>query len=241
MSASANLSDYLTTIERDGFAIFENVVDEDTVNQLLAELSQLKIDVETSRRAGQAFGIRNLLNVLPSARALTRSAPLRALIEPVLGGAARVVRGIYLDKHREANWKVTWHQDLTIAVRKQAKVEGYGPWSVKAGITHVQPPVAILENMLALRLHLDDTVESNGALRVIPGSHQEGRLDAHDIQSWREKDRAATCPVKKGGVMMMRPLLLHASSAASHPKHRRVLHFEYSASSLQGGLMWYDA
>jgi ectoine hydroxylase-related dioxygenase (phytanoyl-CoA dioxygenase family) len=187
------------------------------------------------------FGIRNLLNVLPSARALANSEIVRALVEPLLGCGARVVRGIYFNKHRDANWKVAWHQDLTIAVRRQVEADDYGPWSVKAGIPHVQPPVAVLEQMVALRLHLDDTDESNGALRVISGSHKHGRLNAQQIQWWKEHNGITTCAVSKGGIMLMKPLLLHASSAAASPTNRRVLHFEYASVGLPLGMEWYDA
>lgn len=237
---SDNMSSYISNIRRDGFAVIENVVDAETIAQLLAELRNMKAGGAFSQRAGKAFGIRNLLNVMPPVRALGNSTPVRALVEPVLGREARVVRCIYFDKHRDANWKVAWHQDLTIAVSRQIETEGYGSWSVKANIPHVQPPLAVLEDMLALRIHLDDTDEFNGALRVIPGSHEHGRLSAQDIQSWKVRHTATTCPVKKGGVMIMRPLLLHASSAASHPRHRRVLHFEYSSASLPRGIEWYE-
>lgn len=235
------MSDYVEGIERNGFAIIKNVVDIETVEAFVQELKTICSDKVARRRAGKAFGIRNLLNVLPSARILANSELVRALIEPVLGGEARVVRGIYFDKHRDANWKVAWHQDVTIAVRKKVDVDGYGPWSMKAGILHVQPPVSILQNGLTLRVHLDPTDDSNGPLHVLPGSHRHGRLSAAEIQSWRQRQCIATCTVAKGGVMVMRPLLLHASSAASIPTHRRVLHFEYSSSTLPSGLDWFDS
>jgi len=101
-------------------------------------------------------------------------------------------------------------------------------------------PISILENMLSLRLHLDHTDESNGALRVLPRSHKHGRLGPQEIQHWKDTRVSVTCQVNKGGVMLMRPLLLHASSAASNPSHRRVLHFEYSSSDLPVGLEWFD-
>jgi ectoine hydroxylase-related dioxygenase (phytanoyl-CoA dioxygenase family) len=233
-------SDYVEAVERDGYAIITGCVDNTTVDGLLAELRDIGADEAVSRRAGRAFGIRNLLNVLPSARALADSPHLLALVEPILGTEARVVRGIYFDKHADANWKVAWHQDLTIAVRQQASIEGFGPWSTKASITHVQPPVSILENMLALRLHLDEADESNGALRVIPGTHKGGRLGAREIQMRKEAHKIITCCVAQGGVIVMRPLLLHSSSVASKPAHRRVLHFEYSAARLPAGLEWFD-
>jgi len=232
---------YVQAIERDGYAVIPDVIDAGMIQNILDDLRHVGANEAVSRRAGKAFGIRNLLNVLLSARALANSACLRSLVAPILGEGARVVRGIYFDKNPMANWKVAWHQDLTIAVREQLNIEGYGSWSTKAGIPHVQPPVSILERMLTLRLHLDDADESNGALRVLPGSHKAGRLDALAIQAWRQRHEPVVCPVAKGGAMLMRPLLLHASSQALHPTNRRVLHFEYSSSDLHGGLSWYDA
>jgi ectoine hydroxylase-related dioxygenase (phytanoyl-CoA dioxygenase family) len=165
---------------------------------------------------------------------------IRSLVALGLENNFRVVRAVYLDKHKDANWKVAWHQDLTIAVRERKEVDGYGPWSLKAGIPHVQPPVSVLERMLAVRIHLDDADETNGALRVIPGSHLQGRLSAVEVQRLTKETAPVTCPMKRGDVMLLRPLLLHASSVASDPAHRRVLHFEYATGELNGGLQWYE-
>ena len=225
---------------REGFAVLDEAVDSETVDLLLRALANVQERDLHKQRAGRAFGIRNLLNVVPFTRDLANSSSFRSTVEPVLGSNARVVRGIYFDKNREANWKVAWHQDLTIAVQQRIDVDGYGPWSIKAGINHVQPPVSVLQNMLAVRIHLDHADESNGALRVVPGTHQYGRLDADQIQDWKQQRKAVTCVVKRGGALLMRPLLLHSSSPAVNPGHRRVLHFEYSSIGLPGGLRWFE-
>lgn len=234
-------ADYAAAVERDGFAVVADVIGADTVGRLVAELEGLEAGVAVGRRAGGAYGVRNLLNVLPSAGKLANGDELRSLVAPLLGAGARVVRGVFFDKHGGANWKVAWHQDLTVAVRERVEVKGFGPWSVKAGVPHVQPPAAVLEGVLALRLHLDDADESNGALRVVPGSHRHGRLGPHAVERLKARHGVVTCNVARGGVLLMRPLLLHASSAAAAPSHRRVLHFEYSSSDLPGGLRWHDA
>ena len=231
---------YVESIERDGFVVSEDIVDATTVDLLLRALTDVHGRDLHKQRAGRAFGIRNLLNVVPFTRELANGPACRSIVEPVLGSTARVVRGIYFDKHRDANWKVAWHQDLTIAVQERIEVDGYGPWSIKAGINHVQPPIGVLEHMLAVRLHLDHTDESNGAIRVLPGTHQHGRVDATQIQYWKEQRQAVTCVVQRGGAMLMRPLLLHSSSPAVEPGHRRVLHFEYSSIDLPGGLRWFE-
>lgn len=231
---------YAGDIAHDGFAVFQEFLDPATISVVLEALAKAKIDVGESQRAGEAFGIRNLLNTVPFTRDLANSTASRSIIEPILGSAARVVRGIYFDKHKGANWKVAWHQDTTIAVRERLDVEGYGPWSIKAGIQHVQPPAPVLEKMLTLRIHLDQADVSNGALRVLPGTHKCGRLGASEIEYWKQQEKPVTCFVSRGGAMLMRPLLLHSSVAASNPAHRRVLHFEYSSLDLPGGLRWFE-
>ena len=231
---------YINQIERDGFAILENSIDNHTLELLEKEFQHVETDHHASQRAGKAFGLRNLMTAVPVTRELANSESLRSIVEPVLGSSARVVRTIYFDKHKDANWKVAWHQDLTIAVREKVNVEGFRSWSMKAGITHVQPPASVLEHMLTIRVHLDDTGEANGALRVLPGTHRFGRLEPDQIQHWKQHRQLVVCSVKRGGVVAMRPLLLHSSLPALNPTHRRVLHFEYASLDLPSGLEWFE-
>jgi len=183
--------------------------------------------------------VRNLLEAVPEVRALARLESVRALAEPVLGPGCFVVRAILFDKTPDANWKVAWHQDLTIAVRERAEAPGFGPWSEKAGIPHVQPPAAVLERMLTVRVHLDDCGRENGPVQVIPGSHAHGRLAADEISRWRETREPVFCTSARGGALVMRPLILHASSPATQPGHRRVVHLELAADALPHGLEWH--
>jgi ectoine hydroxylase-related dioxygenase (phytanoyl-CoA dioxygenase family) len=166
--------------------------------------------------------------------------PFRELVEPILGSEFFPVRGILFDKIPDANWKVPWHQDVTIAVQDKVETEGFGPWSVKADVLHVQPPASILECMLSVRLHLDDCGEENGALRVISGSHNRGRIPEDKIQSIRGTSQNVVCNVKTGGALLMRPLLLHASSPSRIPAHRRVVHIDFAAVSLPSGMRWFS-
>lgn len=232
-------ANYIDEVARQGFAVIEDVLDADTVESLIQDLVTARINSRGSQRGGLTFGLRDLLNEVPSTRALANSASLKSIVEPIIGSNPRVVRATYLDKHKEANWKVAWHQDLTIAVRKRVDVAGFSSWSIKAGITHVQPPVSVLNNIAALRIHLDDAGEANGALRVIPGTHLHGRLDPDQIQQSKH-DRIMTCSIRAGGVIVMRPLLLHSSLPSINPQHRRVLHFEYASIDLPRGLEWFE-
>lgn len=215
-----------------GFTVIPDVISHETVALFIDELGQLS--TVGSRRAG----LRNLLSVSPLSRTLATSGTLQFLIKQILGDDVKCVRGLYFDKRREANWKVAWHQDLTIAVKQRLEVRGYGPWSHKAGIVHVQPPAKVLERMVSLRLHLDDTDERNGALFVLQGSHRFGKLNETKIEELKRKIASEVCSVRRGGVMLMRPLLVHASSVALKPTHRRVLHFEYAVGELENGLEW---
>lgn len=117
---------------------------------------------------------------------------------------------------------------------------GWGPWSVKDGAPHVQPPVECLERMLTVRLHLDGADESNGALRVLLGTHRLGGLDAESIAKCRETHAEVLCAAKAGDVLLMRPLLLHASSRAMSECRRRVLHIEFAGYELPQPLEWHE-
>ena len=216
-------------VEPDGFAVVPRLIEVDELQELLATLGPVS-----------GAGRRGLLS-LPTIAQLACSTRLLAHVRPHLPCEPVPVRAIFFDKTPETNWLVPWHQDLTLALRASADVPGFGPWSTKDGIPHVQPPVELLQQMLAFRLHFDDADESNGALRVLPGSHRMGRLSAERIQQLRSEQADFLCAVSAGDALLMRPLLLHASGRSSSSQHRRVLHIEYAGFPLPDGLNWNDA
>ena len=221
-------------IETDGYSIHRAALTTDAIDELGAGLDHLV--------AGDAkYGIRNLLAKAPEIRDLANAPRIKALVDPVLGPNAFPVRAIFFDKVPAANWGVPWHQDLTIAVKKRIDIDGYGAWSVKAGVPHVQPPAEVLRGMLTLRIHLDDANESNGALIVVPGSHLMGRLASEQIARLVEHSQSRLCEVQAGDVLAMRPLLVHASRTGPAPARRRVIHVEYASCALPPGLTWFEA
>lgn len=216
-------------VEQHGFALIPQVLELPTVAGLLTALGPVT-----------GAGRRGLL-ALPAVGALARSQRLLNLVRPYLPLEPQPVRAIYFDKSADTNWLVPWHQDLTLAVREQVDVPGFGPWSSKEGVPHVQPPVALLEQMLAVRLHFDDTDETNGALRVLPESHRAGRLSVERIQELRATQPEHLCAATAGEALLMRPLLLHASSRSTSVRRRRILHLEYAGFALPPELRWQEA
>jgi ectoine hydroxylase-related dioxygenase (phytanoyl-CoA dioxygenase family) len=218
-----------------GWVATEPVVDGRTLDALSVELQPF-LDADSGHG-----GVRNLLDSSKAVRDLARSHPVRSIAEAVLGEACFVVRALLFDKSPTANWKVVWHQDLTIAVRERREVPGYGPWSTKAGVAHVQPPPDVLEQMLAVRVHLDDCGVDNGPVRVVSGTHRLGRLDSETIEQLRAEHPETICVASRGAVLAFHPLLLHASSPATIPRRRRVLHFEFASGTIRrlpGDLSW---
>ena len=202
------------------------------------EVDTLRGAVEPLLGGVAAAGIRGLADKSPAIRCLAESATLRSLVEPVLGAGARLIRSVLFNKDRETNWQVAWHQDLAIAVRERYAVPGFEAWSVKEGVAHVQPPVSVLESMLTVRLHLDDTDESNGALWVSPGSHRMGRVPAGEAAAVAERNGKRLCEVAAGDALLFRPLLLHASRKATSDRPRRVIHLEFAGIPLPAPLEW---
>jgi ectoine hydroxylase-related dioxygenase (phytanoyl-CoA dioxygenase family) len=231
------MPDLQQNIDRNGFSIVPHLLNSDEIDGLLAALATAEQDTSVRSKEG-VYAIRNLLTVVPAIASLAASPKITALIRAVLGKTAFAVRGTLFDKTANANWLVPWHQDLTIAVRQRMEVPGFGPWTTKAGVPHVQAPATILNAMLAVRIHLDDCNEQNGALRVLPSTHRSGRLTSEQIQSAQRDLLPVMCSVGRGGVLLMKPLLLHASSASHHPSHRRVIHIDFASVELPGGLRW---
>jgi ectoine hydroxylase-related dioxygenase (phytanoyl-CoA dioxygenase family) len=226
----------LRRVECDGYAIQEDILSEPEIDELIDAIERRQ-DGEGLLRHARIYAVRNLLE-LPEIRRLAESKPVRELVQAVVGNGAFPVRGILFDKIPEANWKVPWHQDVTIAVEEKEEIEGFGPWSTKAGILHVQPPAPVLERMISIRLHLDACDETNGALQVIPRSHRLGRIAEVEIPSILAQSQAHVCAVERGGALLMRPLLLHASSASQAPAHRRVIHLDFACEQLPSPLKW---
>jgi hypothetical protein len=158
---------------------------------------------------------------------------------PLLPQNPLAVQCTLFDKSGGRNWLVAPHQDLSIPVRHRIEAAGCSGWCTKEGITFVQPPAVFLAQCLALRLHLDDCGAGNGPLRVVPGSHRYGRLSAGAAADCLRQHGELACLLPRGGVLMMRPLLLHASSKATSSAPRRVLHFLFGPPVPPLGLRWH--
>ena len=204
----------------DGFEIIRKHLGE-------PDLERLRTEADRVQKAEGKACVRRL----GSKSAVFRGLAADPLLIGLLPRPLSPVRSILFDKTPEENWPVAWHQDLTIAVTGRKDIPGYGPWSVKDGCVHVQPPASVLEGMWTLRIHLDDTSRDNGALHVITGSHGQGILDPSAVSS-HTSDREHICECSAGDVLRISPLLLHSSSRSKSPSRRRVLHFEYADVSL---------
>jgi hypothetical protein len=220
----------------DGFEIIPDVLPSSECDRIGNSLVDLhKTRRESSHR--NRGGLRNLLTS-PQVREVAYSAPVKSLPEGRVGKRFFPIRALFFDKTSDANWFVPWHQDLMVAVALQKDVEGFEAWCTKEGTIHVQPPLEILEDIVTIRLHLDDCAADNGALRVIPGSHSRGKLRAAEITRIVKGEHTVICEVSKGGALLMRPLLLHSSTTVQEPTHRRVLDIQYATKQLPGGLRW---
>jgi ectoine hydroxylase-related dioxygenase (phytanoyl-CoA dioxygenase family) len=218
-------------LDRDGFEIVRNLVDPIYRSALVDE-------IEAHVRGVPIAGVRGLARKIEAVRTLADSPAVRALVTGKLGGASRLVRSILFNKTKQANWQVAWHQDLAIAVRERAEVDGFGPWSIKEGVVHVQPPENVLEQLLTVRLHLDPTDETNGALWVVAGSHRNGRLRARDAAAVAARSEQHLCALNAGDALLFKPLVLHASRKVTSDTPRRVIHFEFAAVDLPSPLRW---
>jgi ectoine hydroxylase-related dioxygenase (phytanoyl-CoA dioxygenase family) len=210
-------------VSSDGFAIIPNVLPEHEIADLQTMLDQSKLP---RSRAGMRHAMRN-----ESVASLARDPRLIAMAQDVLGSAALPFRATLFDKSPTSNWLVVWHQDTALPLRERRETAGWGPWSIKDGVNYAHAPAGALEQVLALRLHLDDSIAENGPLRVLPGTHTRGVLSDDELHELSTQIPAIDCLVPRGGVLAMRPLVVHASSKSLSDAPRRVLHIEYAVSS----------
>ena len=229
---------YAGQIFEAGYAIVEGVISSEVVAKLCSSFSCLS-EAEEVRRRTSIYGVRNLLSVSEEVRQLAASPSIRSLVVPLLGPNCFAARATFFDKVPAANWNLGWHQDGVISVRERVDTPGYSAWSQKAGAMQVRPPEAVMQQMLAIRVHLDDCPQTNGALRILVGSHHQ-QWTPEEIANCKSIFQEVSCEVSKGGVLVMRPLLLHASSASESPGHRRVIHIEYAHEELPGKLDWHQ-
>ncbi len=171
-------------------------------------------------------GTRCLLDE-PGVAAVARQLRERLTDAGVLPATAVAIQAIAFDKTPAANWKVTWHQDVMFPFARAVNAPGYELPTKKDGVDYARPPRVVLDQLLAVRIHLDDCDETNGPLRVAPGSHDAGVFKSTEIAARVERHGQVTCLARAGEALLMRPLLLHASSVATVPKHRRVLHLVF--------------
>jgi ectoine hydroxylase-related dioxygenase (phytanoyl-CoA dioxygenase family) len=174
-------------------------------------------------------GARHLM-ALPAINALANSGVLTGLAKEWLGMPAIPFRATLFEKSDTSNWLISWHQDTALPLSGKFESAGWGPWSEKAGIRYAHAPAWALSRVIALRVHLDASMSSNGPLRVVPRSHSCGVMSNKSVIEFVSSHDSVECFAPRGGVIAMRPLLIHASSKARTPEPRRVLHIEYTGS-----------
>ncbi|HMI01669.1 MAG TPA: phytanoyl-CoA dioxygenase family protein [Pedobacter sp.] len=227
---------YQNQIAKNGFTVIDDVFSEEQILQFCEKIENANSSSDTFRRSTDLFAIRQFLKEVPDIYPLIFNDTFKNLLAGLFTEDHFVVKSIYFDKPEQSNWFVSYHQDLTISVNKKMELDGFTKWTVKQGQFAVQPPLHILEKSFTVRIHLDDTDANNGALKVVPGSHlkQIYRPEAID---W-DKETEFTCAVPRGGVMIMKPLLLHSSNRTTNNNKRRVIHIEFCCHELPGGLQW---
>lgn len=227
---NANESRVAVEFRGEGYATIPAVLAQDVIEAMGDELDRLT--GPSVRRRTDVFGVRNVLALSERIRDVVVRPEVWRWVVAILGADAFAIRATFFDKTAGTNWALGWHRDRAIAVSERHEVSGFRAWDRKAGVWHVQPPADVLRRMLALRIHLDDCGPENGPLCVKPRSHRP---------DWDEDDsEVVTCCVGAGGIVAMCPYLLHASSRATVPGHRRVVHVELANEDLPHGLDWQE-
>lgn len=215
-----------------GFTILHHVYSKKEINQVKSRIEHYF----KNRNEENVHALRNVLQEIPEIKPLLLNTNLLHILGKI-NPKLFLTKVIFFDKTPESNWYVTWHQDITINVKEKIETQGFTGWTKKSGVLGVCPPEEILKDTITVRIHLDDTDETNGALKVIPGSHNK-KLSDEEIRLIAQNSFPYVCDVAACGIQIMKPLLLHSSSKATSQKHRRVIHLEFNTVELPEGLEW---
>lgn len=235
------IAESLKAMEDNGFAVIREVFTtaevESIADRLESRFRAQSDAVAIREHHGSVYAARNVLSLWPEASSVWRRPLVLDILMALLGPRAGLVRGLYFDKPPERSWALPWHKDLTIAVcDNRLPSNAFSKPTIKANVPHVEAPLEVLERMATLRIHLDDVTDDNGPLRVIPGSHRAGKaMPAGDVAP-------LSILASAGDVLLMRPLLAHASnhSRPGTERHRRILHLEFGTADLPDGYCWFN-
>ncbi len=225
-------------LNENGYSVLSDLYSEIEISQILACIENTEQDGNSFMKTKDLFAIRQLIKNVPELSELLFNKKLTELINDLSESEYFLTKAIYFDKPSESNWFVAYHQDLSISVDKKADLENYVNWTFKKGQNGVQPPIEILQDTITIRIHLDKTDKNNGALKVIPKSHSRGIIRS-ESKDWNIENEFI-CEVEKGGIMLMKPLTLHASNRTTNGKKRRVIHLEFNKHNLSKPLDWLE-
>lgn len=235
------MEENISDLESKGFSIHNNIYSTEEISAMTTLLDSINTSKPTFRKSEDLFAIRQFFKEVPKIKHLVLNDEFKKLLQSNAGEDYFLVKSIYFDKPEKSNWFVSYHQDLTISVDNKQNILGFINWTSKHKQFSVQPPMDILENIITLRIHLDNTDQNNGALKVIENSHSKKLYRSKDIDFTAEKE--TYCTIDAGGIMLMKPLLLHGSNRTTNTKRRRVIHLEFSNKLLPDQLEWaeYDS
>ncbi len=214
--------DWHNTVQESGYGLIRDVFSKNEVLRLLEDLGH---EALPRTRAGVRHAMRSR-----SVAQIARDARIMDIARQILGPGAVAFRATLFEKLPDSNWLVAWHQDTALPLCERREVPDWGPWSIKDGVHYAHAPAQALEKIVALRIHLDDSTADNGPLRVVPATQTQGVLNDDEIHAIAESAVPIDCFMTLGGVVAMRPLVIHASSKSRTGNPRRVLHIEYAES-----------
>ena len=211
----------------EGFAIVDREYlgfDVKKIKQIIAGSAHVKEYLDTPFHS-----ILCLFKIIPELKDLILPKMRLALAE--FGNEFRCISSTYYNKPPASKWALDFHQDTRINLTQKIAGDNVLLWTKQKEFYRGQPSAAVLEQIFAIRLHLDSADAENGALQIIPNSHQLGYLSAHSIQKG-----AITINAEPGDALLLRPLLLHASGYNRSETQRGVIHLEFSNLNLP----WYE-
>ena len=186
----------------DGYFVFEDALDADTLARAIAEIDPWEAKVEAALReqGGKRF-IARADEITFTVHLVTRSPFLRALCSgPLFQDLGADLLG--------PDVRLYWDQ----AVYKKPGTESPFPWHQDNGYNFVEP-----QCYLTCWIALTDATVDNGCPWVVPGLHRRGTLEHWTTplgyQCLEDPPGAVAAPARAGSIVVFTSLTPHATGA----------------------------
>lgn len=182
-------------LEHKGFSILKYIYTKREIRNIKRELH--RHFKETNKHITD---IKDLFKDIPSIKPLLFNQNLSKILKSICE-TPLLSEATYTERPNNSKEYLSWHQDFDFGKKENGNKQ---------------------KSSFLVFIYLDDVDHKNGALGVVPGSHNKILSDA-EIETIANNSIPYVCETPSGGLLLMKPLLLHAWQEPTSQMKRGVI------------------